>query len=59
MKPTIETVEPLYVKEIETIDQTKYNKLFQKIKDCSLNDLSNFPSINEYLQVRQYINNNK
>ena len=56
----IETLEPLYVKKIETIsDDSEYNKLFAKIQKCKLNDPTNFPSINEYLQVRQYINNKK
>ena len=60
MKPTIiETVEPLYVKEIKKIDQSTYNTLFAKIQNWKPNELTNFQSINEYLQVIQYINNKK
>ena len=45
-----------YSKEIKSIDQPKYDKLYTKIQTCNLTDLTTFPSIDEYLQVQQYIN---
>ena len=61
MEPTIiETVEQTYGKEIQMPTSDSYNTLFKKIKDCDLaKDPTNFPSINEYLQVIQYMNNEK